>query len=123
MTASGGGFFINVTGHSAESFASTYFTRASGCAALMALTRALGAASPQFGVRVVGINPGSIMTERLRNFLPIGAERIFGDATRWPELIERLPFGRAGTSEEIAAAVAFLASDLSGFTTGTIVTI
>lgn len=117
------GVIINIIGHAGESFASNYVTGTSGCAALMALTRALGAASPEFGVRVVGINPGSIMTERLENFLPIGAERIFGDAKRWPELLERLPFGRAGTAEEIAAAVAFLASDLSGFTTGTILTI
>ena len=34
-----------------------------------------------------------------------------------------MPFGRAAKPEEIAAMVAFLASDLSGYTTGTIVTI
>jgi NAD(P)-dependent dehydrogenase (short-subunit alcohol dehydrogenase family) len=117
------GVIINVIGHAGENFASNYVTGTSGCAALMALTKALGAASPEFGVRVVGINPGSIMTERLRNFLPIGAKRILGDETRWPELVARLPFGRAGTPEEIASAVAFLASDLSAFTTGTILTV
>jgi len=34
-----------------------------------------------------------------------------------------LPFGRAGKPEEIAHTVAFLASDLSAYTTGTVITI
>ena len=34
-----------------------------------------------------------------------------------------LPFGRAGTSEEIGSMVAFLASDRSAYTSGTIITI
>jgi len=34
-----------------------------------------------------------------------------------------LPFGRAATPEEIGNMVAFLASDLSAYTTGTVVTI
>ena len=34
-----------------------------------------------------------------------------------------MPFGRAGTSEEIGVMVAFLASDRSAYTTGTIITI
>ena len=34
-----------------------------------------------------------------------------------------MPFGRAGTVEEIATMVAYLASDLSAYTSGTVVTI
>ena len=34
-----------------------------------------------------------------------------------------MPFGRAGRVEEVAALAAFLASDLSGYTSGTIVTV
>ncbi|MHC4109094.1 MAG: SDR family oxidoreductase [Planctomycetota bacterium] len=34
-----------------------------------------------------------------------------------------MPFGRAGTVEEVATMVGFLASDLSSYTSGTIVTI
>jgi NAD(P)-dependent dehydrogenase (short-subunit alcohol dehydrogenase family) len=46
-----------------------------------------------------------------------------GDEGRWEELMKPLPMGRAGSAEEIGVMVAFLASDLSAYTTGTIITI
>ena len=46
-----------------------------------------------------------------------------GDENRWEELMKPLPMGRAGMPQEIGAMVAFLASDLSAYTTGTIITI
>jgi NAD(P)-dependent dehydrogenase (short-subunit alcohol dehydrogenase family) len=51
------------------------------------------------------------------------AQDKLGDPERWRELSKSLPFGRAATPEEIAAMAAFLASDHSAYTTGTIVTI
>src|SRR5580692_1527708 len=74
-------------------------------------------------VNVLGINPGAIATERLVTMMKKRAEDRFGDATRWEELMKPLPYGRAGTPEEIGHLVAFLASDLSAYTTGTIITI
>ena len=51
------------------------------------------------------------------------AQERFGDADRWEELMQPLPMGRAGKPEEIGVMVALLASDLSAYTTGTIITI
>ena len=62
-------------------------------------------------------------TDRLLMLLKARAERELGDASRWAELTAGMAFGRAASPEEIADAVAFLASPLSGYTTGTILTI
>ena len=51
------------------------------------------------------------------------AQDRLGDANRWQELMAPLPYGRAGKPEEIGWMVAFLASDKSAYTTGTIITI
>jgi 3-oxoacyl-[acyl-carrier protein] reductase len=117
------GVIINIIGHAGENLSAGYLAGTTGCAALMAMTRALGASSPEFGIRVVGINPGPVLTERLHNFLRRRAEQNLGDAEKWTELVKAMPFGRTGEPREIADAVAFLASDVSAYTTGTILTI
>lgn len=117
------GTIINVIGHAGENLTATYIAGTSGCAALMAFTRSLGSATPAHGIRVVGINPGPVLTERLQNFLRKRAELTLGDAEKWTQLVSAMPFGRTGKVEEIASAVAFLASDVSAYTTGTILTI
>jgi len=123
MAERGRGVIVNVIGSAGERLDAGYIAGSTANAGLMAMTRALGAAGPAKGVRVVGINPGPVATERLEFLQRRRAETTLGDAERWPELVRAMPFGRAAAPEEIAAAVAFLASDLSGYTTGTILTI
>ena len=89
----------------------------------MAFTRALGRAAPADGMRVVGINPGPVATDRLVTLLRARAAQQFGDAERWQDLTKTMAFGRPATPAEIADAVAFLASPRSGYTSGTILTI
>jgi NAD(P)-dependent dehydrogenase (short-subunit alcohol dehydrogenase family) len=89
----------------------------------MAFTRAMGGTAPRDGLRVVGINPGPVMTERLITLTKTRARDRFGDENRWQELMQGYAFGRAAKPEEIAWMAAFLASDRSGYTTGSIVTI
>lgn len=116
------GVIVNVIGAAGESPDAAYVAGSTGNAALMALTRALGGASPDDGIRVVGINPGPILTDRIETLLRRRAQSRLGDADRWRDMMAEMPFGRAGHAGEVAALVAFLASDLSGYTTGTIVT-
>lgn len=118
-----GGVVVNVIGAAGELFDPNYIAGSAGNAALMAFTRALGRAAPADGMRVVGINPGPVATDRLVMLLRARAERELGDAGRWQELTRGMPFGRAAEPGEIAAAVAFLASPRSGYTSGTILTI
>ena len=123
QTSKRSGTIVNIIGHAGENLTATYIAGTTGCAALMAFTRSLGSATPEHGIRVVGINPGPVLTERLHNFLRKRAELTLGDAQRWQELVAAMPLGRTGKVAEIANAVDFLASDVSGYTTGTILTI
>jgi NAD(P)-dependent dehydrogenase (short-subunit alcohol dehydrogenase family) len=123
MKGRGRGVIINVIGGAGERMNSAYIAGSAGNASLMAFTRALGGTSPAVGVRVVGINPGPIATDRHVTLMRKAAQDKLGDPERWVELDKALPFGRAGKPEEIAVMVALLASDLSAYTTGTVITI
>lgn len=123
MKKRGNGVVINILGNGGERVDAGYICGAAGNAALMAFTRAIGGASHKDGIRVVGINPGPVATERLVKLMQKEAVDRFGGPERWEELMKPFPFQRAGTSEEIAAMTVLLASDLSAYTTGTIITI
>jgi NAD(P)-dependent dehydrogenase (short-subunit alcohol dehydrogenase family) len=117
------GVILNIIGAAGERPTPEYAAGGSGNAALMALTRGLGGRSPDQGVRILGINPGPVLTERLERLLQQRAKGRFGDSNRWPEMLHAMPFGRAATCDEIADMAAFLVSDRSAYTSGVIVTI
>ncbi len=117
------GVIVNILGAAGENPDFDYIAGSAGNASLMAFTRAIGGTSPRDGLRVVGINPGPVMTERLVTIMRHRAQTRFGDPEKWTDLMTPLAFGRAATPEEIGNMAAFLASDRSAYTTGTIVTI
>jgi NAD(P)-dependent dehydrogenase (short-subunit alcohol dehydrogenase family) len=118
-----GGVIVNIIGSAGERFNPGYITGSTGNAALMAFTRSLGKDASKDGMRIVGINPGPVATDRFERLQRARAKTELGDEARWRELTSGLPFGRAATPEEIASAVAFLASPRSAYTNGTILTI
>lgn len=121
------GAIINVIGVAGERHRSNYIAGTTGNAGLMAFTRALGSESVDHGIRVVGINPGRIETERQIGHFKEQALRDFGDESRWQELQrkvnETLPFKRSGRPDEVADLAVFLASSRASYMSGTIVTI
>lgn len=123
MKARGGGVIINDIGAAGERFDANYVCGSAGNAALVGFTRALGNSSLADGIRVVGINPGPVATERLVTLLKTQARIRFGDPSRYQELTARLPLGRPARPEEVANTMVFLASDRSSYTSGVIVTI
>ncbi len=123
MKARGAGVIVNIIGNGGEKPVSDYIAGSTGNAALMAFTRALGGDSPKDGLRVVGLNPGPVATEKLVSMMKKGARDQLGDESRYEEFFAPMGFGRAATTNEIADMTAFLASDLSAYTTGTIVTV
>lgn len=125
MKARGDGVIVNVVGNSGERMNAMYILGSSGNAGLMALSRALGARSPDFGVRVLAVNPGLTATDRGQRMLRMWSEQKYGTPDRWQEFEKELnlPFGRMGTSREVGDMIAFLASPRASYVSGTVVTV
>lgn len=83
--------------------------------AVLALTRATAADLVRSGIRVNCVNPGTADTPWIGRLLARAADP---EAER-AALCARQPMGRLVTADEVAAAVAHLASPSSGSTTGT----
>src|SRR3954466_10167209 len=115
MKAKRRGVIVNIIGSAGEKLNAAYIAGSTANAGLMAFTRALGGASHADGIRVLGINPGPVATDRLLSLYKQMAQSKLGDASRYEELFKEMSFGRPGKPEEIAAAVAFLASERSAY--------
>src|SRR5690606_34947797 len=105
----GKGVVLNVIGVAGERPDANYVATTSANAALMMLTQSLGGDSVRHGVRVVGVNPGLVATDRFLGNIKRRAGIALGDADRWREMID-LPMGRVAEPREIADVVAFLVS-------------
>ena len=124
MQARKSGVIINIIGFSSEKLDYDYLAGSTGNAGLVAFTRALGSMSIEYGVRVLGVNPGYVETERAVRGLRIRAEKELGDAERWGDLVRDLwPRGQMIKPKEIADVVVFLASDRASAVCGQVVTV
>jgi 2-keto-3-deoxy-L-fuconate dehydrogenase len=83
--------------------------------AVLALTRAMAADHLPEGIRVNCVNPGTADTPWVTRLL----DRADDPAAERAALEARQPHGRLVSADEVAAAVAYLASPRSGSTTGT----
>jgi NAD(P)-dependent dehydrogenase (short-subunit alcohol dehydrogenase family) len=123
MKKRGGGVILNNIGSAGENWDAAYVIGSTLNAAMMAFTRATGGVSLDDGIRVVGVNPGPVATDRIMRLMKRRAKDTFGDENRWQEFFSNLPGKRAATTEEVADLFAFLASPLAGYISGTIITI
>jgi NAD(P)-dependent dehydrogenase (short-subunit alcohol dehydrogenase family) len=111
MRAAGRGSIINTASFVAILGAATSqisYTASKG--GVLALSRELGVQFAREGIRVNALCPGPINT-------PLLQELFAKDPERAARRLVHVPMGRFGEPEEIAAAVAFLASDDSSFIT------
>jgi NAD(P)-dependent dehydrogenase (short-subunit alcohol dehydrogenase family) len=123
MKAAGGGVIINNIGNGGEVGDPRYIAGAVGNAGLMTFTRALGGSSLDDNIRVVGVNPGPVDTDRIYAMLKKRARDVLGDADRYTELAVTYPLGRPAHVHEITDLIVFLASFRSGYTSGAIFTV
>jgi 3-oxoacyl-[acyl-carrier protein] reductase len=76
--------------------------------ALLYFSQSLAAEMGPYGITVNMVSPGLIQTER----------EILHSSGYQQEYIRQTPMGRLGLPEDVAGAVAYLASDEAGFITG-----
>ncbi len=123
MKEAGGGVILNNIGNGGEIFDPQYIAGTTGNASLMAFTRALGGHSLADNIRVMGINPGPVDTDRIYNMLKKRAAADLGDESRYTDLEKTYPLSRPAHKHEISDLIVFLASFRSGYTSGTIFTV
>lgn len=102
----GQGAIVNITsiaGHKIHPFAGSAYS--SSKAALSALTREMANEFASLGVRVNAVCPGEIETGMIQ--------------PEYEMLIPRIPLERMGTTEDVAKAIYYLATDDSSYVTGT----
>ena len=121
MTETGSGVIINIMGPATDRSPAEDVAAVTGNAALVAMTEALGSASRNDGVRVVGVNPGLTLTDRMEQLLRDRAERTLGNPDRWVEMVPTNP--APASVDQVADIALFLASDRAAHVTGTTLTV
>ena len=107
------GRIINITSVSGQAGQTGQANYSSAKAGLIGLTKATARELASRGITANAVAPGFVLTE-LTQDLP---------APLQAEITARTPLGRFGTVEEIANAVAFLASDEAAFITGQVLAV
>lgn len=99
----------SITAHTGPPMRTAY---ASSKAAVVNLTMALAVELAKYNINVNSISPGYVLTDLVKNFLSQG--KIHEEA-----ILRRTPLGRMSTTDDIANATLFLASDDARNITGT----
>jgi NAD(P)-dependent dehydrogenase (short-subunit alcohol dehydrogenase family) len=108
-----GGVIVNISSAAARiGSAGEYVDYAASKGAIDTMTIGLANEVSEDGIRVNGVRPGFIYTDMHRDG---------GEPGRVDRIKDSLPLKRGGTAEEVAAAVAWLISEESSYTTGSFI--
>jgi 3-oxoacyl-[acyl-carrier protein] reductase len=107
------GRIINITSVSGQAGQMGQANYSSAKAGLIGLTKAAARELASRGITVNAVAPGFVLTELTGNLAP----------ELQAQILERTPLGRFGTPEEVAQAVAFLASDEAAYITGQVLAV
>ena len=115
MLAQGSGSIVNLSSTMGQRGAPNASLYTASKHAVEGLTKSAALEGAASGVRVNAVAPGPVETEMLNRFT--------GSAERKAATVGGVPLKRAGTPEEIADAILFLASDKATFITGQIINV
>jgi NAD(P)-dependent dehydrogenase (short-subunit alcohol dehydrogenase family) len=115
MLAQGSGSIVNISSTMGSRGAPNASLYVASKHAVEGLTKSAAIEGAASGVRVNAIAPGPVETPML--------DRLTGSADRKAAFLTNVPLKRAGTPEEIADAIVFVASDRASFITGEIIRI
>ncbi|MGF6767850.1 NAD(P)-dependent dehydrogenase (short-subunit alcohol dehydrogenase family) [Paraburkholderia sp. GAS199] len=110
MTAQGGGSIVNVSSTMGIRGAAKNALYVASKHAVEGLTKSAALEAAAFNIRVNAVAPGPIQTEML--------DRLTGSESVKAAMLATVPLKRAGTPEEIADAIVFVASGKASFMTG-----
>ena len=111
MSKQGGGSIINIASIVGVAGSANQTLYAASKAAVIGATKSAAKELAPKGIRVNAVAPGFIDTQLTAKYSPEVRARILG----------QIGMGRAGTAEEVAELVAFLASDASRYITGQVI--
>jgi 2-hydroxycyclohexanecarboxyl-CoA dehydrogenase len=109
------GRMVTISSSSAQSGAVRMAHYVASKGGVIGLTRALALELAPHGITVNTIPPGMIDTPMLRR------AEAGGDIGKIEKIAPRIPVGRAGTPEDIAAVCGFLCSEEAGYITGQVI--
>jgi NAD(P)-dependent dehydrogenase (short-subunit alcohol dehydrogenase family) len=116
MESHGGGAIVNVASNMAVKGVANQLAYSASKGGLVSLTRSAAVDLGPRGIRVNCVNPGQIRT-------PMGDSAIERLGLTLEALRERYPLQRIGDPEEVAQAIAYLASPSAAFVTGAILAV
>lgn len=120
MRERGWGRIVNITSVMVKQPGPGFALSTAARAGLVGLAKTLAADYAPYGITVNNVCPGYTLTDRVRQLAQVRAER---EGKTEAEILAgfeaQIPAGRLGQPEELAALVAFLASERAAYITGT----
>lgn len=113
MARSGGGCFVNMASVTGVVGSPGQVAYSSTKGAVITITKSAAKELASMNIRVNAVAPGIVKTERFEELYEASGDKI-------NQRIEKIALGRLGTPQDIANAVAFLASDRASYISGQI---
>ena len=113
MARTGGGCFVNMASVTGVVGSPGQVAYSSTKGAVITITKSAAKELAPMNIRVNAVAPGIVRTERFEELYEATGDKI-------NERIEKIALGRLGTPQDIANAVAFLASDRATYISGQI---